>query len=151
MTDRGLQGWSDDPFQLHEARYFSGGRPTKLVRDEGLESYDEPPAAAIAMPAPPTPPAGPVPYLYADGDGYLDYLPRGSRIGLLASIICCIAAGATLAGLLAVAIAPRHDRPPARPAPSVTTQAPHVSTAAFVRGNPSRHCRECAVHYLIAW
>ena len=43
MADRGLQGWSDDPFRLHEVRYFSGGRPTNLVRDGGKESYDEPP------------------------------------------------------------------------------------------------------------
>ena len=44
MADQGLQGWSDDPFGLHEARYFSGGRPTKLVRDGGEESFDEPPS-----------------------------------------------------------------------------------------------------------
>jgi hypothetical protein len=43
VVDRGLQGWSDDPFRLHEARYFSGGRPTNLVRDSNQESYDEPP------------------------------------------------------------------------------------------------------------
>jgi len=39
-----LQGWGDDPFGLHEHRYFSAGRPTKLVRDGGVEAYDEPPA-----------------------------------------------------------------------------------------------------------
>ena len=39
-------GWTIDPYGLHEQRYFSGGRPTKLVRDNGLESYDEPPGAA---------------------------------------------------------------------------------------------------------
>src|SRR5579859_3912643 len=52
MADRSLQGWSGDPYGLHEARYFSGGRPTKLVRDGGVETYDEPPAerpaAAVA-------------------------------------------------------------------------------------------------------
>ena len=41
--DPGLQGWAEDPFRLHEQRYFSAGRPTKLVRDDGVESYDEPP------------------------------------------------------------------------------------------------------------
>ena len=136
-------GWHPDPFGLHEARYFNAdGQPTKLVRDRGRESYDEPPAAAVAMAAPPAAPpaaapaplapsADPDPYPY--DDGYLDYPPRRSRIGLMASIICCIAAGATLAGLLAVVIAPRHGRPPAGPSPSATTQAPHVSTAAFAR------------------
>ena len=44
MADRGLQGWSDDPFRLHEARYFSVGRPTSLVRDSDQESYDGPPS-----------------------------------------------------------------------------------------------------------
>jgi hypothetical protein len=41
-----LQGWYDDPFRLHEARYFSGGRPTNLVRDGDKDSYDEPPSCA---------------------------------------------------------------------------------------------------------
>jgi hypothetical protein len=37
------QGWYRDPYGLHEDRYFSQGRPTKLVRDGERESYDEPP------------------------------------------------------------------------------------------------------------
>jgi hypothetical protein len=40
---RELQGWQPDPFGLHEMRYFSVGRPTKLVRDGRVEAYDEPP------------------------------------------------------------------------------------------------------------
>jgi hypothetical protein len=44
MADRQLQGWCADPFGLHQARYFSAGRATKLVRDGGVESYDEPPS-----------------------------------------------------------------------------------------------------------
>ena len=44
MSSGSLQGWSEDPFGLHEARYFSAGRPTKLVRDGRIESYDEPPS-----------------------------------------------------------------------------------------------------------
>ena len=43
-TNRTLQGWAPDPFGLHESRYFSDGRPTKLVMDGGVESYDEPPS-----------------------------------------------------------------------------------------------------------
>jgi hypothetical protein len=39
-----LQGWHADPFKIHEARYFSGGQPTKLVRDGSAESYDDLPA-----------------------------------------------------------------------------------------------------------
>ena len=32
-------------------RYFSAGRPTKLVRDGRVDAYDEPPATALASPA----------------------------------------------------------------------------------------------------
>jgi hypothetical protein len=42
-----VDGWHPDPFGLHEFRYFSsGGKPTKLVRDKGVESYDDSPASA---------------------------------------------------------------------------------------------------------
>ena len=50
----GQQGWFQDPFGLHEERYFSAGRPTKLVRDGQVEHFDAPPsttseqAAAVA-------------------------------------------------------------------------------------------------------
>lgn len=76
-------GWHADPFGIHEARYFSAdGHPTKLVRDRGLESYDEPPSAPdevaaamarmLAAPEPPSP--------YASRDAYqYDRAPqRGS-------------------------------------------------------------------------
>lgn len=52
-----MHGWQPDPFQLHEERYFSQDRPTNLVKDGGVESYDDPPA----VPSPPqgTPSAPP--------------------------------------------------------------------------------------------
>jgi hypothetical protein len=46
------QGWHADPFGLHEARYFSAGHPTKLVRDGGTECYDEPPPESWPPPEP---------------------------------------------------------------------------------------------------
>ena len=64
MSHGDLQGWSADPFQLHEQRYFSAGQPTKLVRNGGVESYDEPPSvtfdrgAAAAAAVADTSPAG---------------------------------------------------------------------------------------------
>ena len=42
------QGWYQDPYAIHEHRYFSAGRPTKLVRDGGRESYDPPPDGQFA-------------------------------------------------------------------------------------------------------
>jgi hypothetical protein len=50
MANRELQGWSADPFQLHEERYFSAGRPTKLVRDGKVESYEDPPSHTYEVP-----------------------------------------------------------------------------------------------------
>jgi hypothetical protein len=41
------QGWYRDPFAIHQDRYFSEGWPTKLVRDDGMESYDLPPDRAV--------------------------------------------------------------------------------------------------------
>jgi len=37
------EGWYRDPFGIHEDRWMSQGRPTKLVRDAGTEAYDPPP------------------------------------------------------------------------------------------------------------
>jgi hypothetical protein len=44
MKPHEAQGWYRDPYGQHEDRYFSAGRPTKLVRDAEQESYHEPPA-----------------------------------------------------------------------------------------------------------
>ncbi len=50
------EGWYRDPYGLHTDRWFSDGRPTKLVRDEGAESYDDPPTGDPPMPLVPVPP-----------------------------------------------------------------------------------------------
>jgi hypothetical protein len=38
------EGWYRDPFGIHEDRWISEGRPTKLVRDGGVEATDAPPS-----------------------------------------------------------------------------------------------------------
>ena len=43
MNNQPFEGWFTDPYAVHEARWMSDGRPTKLVRDGEVESYDEPP------------------------------------------------------------------------------------------------------------
>ena len=43
VADDSMEGWYTDPFGRHEARWMSAGTPTKLVRDGGVESYDNPP------------------------------------------------------------------------------------------------------------
>ena len=38
------EGWYTDPYQRHDARWFSDGTPTPLVRDGETTSSDPPPA-----------------------------------------------------------------------------------------------------------
>jgi hypothetical protein len=45
------EGWYTDPYGRHEARWMSGGSPTKLVRDGEVESYEEPPDSPPSHPA----------------------------------------------------------------------------------------------------
>jgi hypothetical protein len=42
-----LEGWYTDPYARHEARWLSDGRPTKLVRDGDVTSYEDPPDGAF--------------------------------------------------------------------------------------------------------
>jgi hypothetical protein len=46
-----LHGWRADPYGQHEDRYFSQGQPTRLVRDGGRESYDDPPTVRSTVSA----------------------------------------------------------------------------------------------------
>lgn len=55
------EGWYTDPYGRHEARWMSGGVPTKLCRDGATESYDAPadsPPSQAWVPI--TPPPGTV-------------------------------------------------------------------------------------------
>jgi UDP:flavonoid glycosyltransferase YjiC (YdhE family) len=42
-SDLPLEGWYTDPWERHEARWFSDGKPTNLVRDAGVEGDSPPP------------------------------------------------------------------------------------------------------------
>ena len=53
MSD--LPGWRVDPWLRHEARYFSEGQPTDLVRDGAAESRDPPPSALDPLVSDPPP------------------------------------------------------------------------------------------------
>ncbi len=44
------EGWYLDPFEVHTDRWFSDGRPTDLVRDDGVESRDPPPSETFSGP-----------------------------------------------------------------------------------------------------
>jgi len=41
--DESPQGWYTDPYERHEARWMSEGKPTALVRDGDIEGNDPPP------------------------------------------------------------------------------------------------------------
>ena len=43
MDQQPREGWFTDPFCRHEARWFSAGTPTRLVKDGHTESQDDPP------------------------------------------------------------------------------------------------------------
>ncbi len=47
------EGWYVDPYGLHEARWFSNGVATALVRDGRIESQDLPPNSAPPGPLEP--------------------------------------------------------------------------------------------------
>jgi hypothetical protein len=93
---------------VHEARYFSAaGQPTKLVRDSGAESYDEPPsgadevAAAMArITAVPEPPSA---YALRDAYPYGPASERGPR-RRLSGIVGYAASGIILAAVVAAVV-----------------------------------------------
>lgn len=45
-----IEGWYRDPYGLHEDRWMSAGRPTRLVRDGQVESDDAPPEGPFTRP-----------------------------------------------------------------------------------------------------
>jgi len=80
-----VQGWYPDPYEKHDDRWFSDGKPTRLVRDQGTESFDEPPPERPRGPLTPDPAAGNEPQQLQPGvsqgagqDGSYDD-PRGPR------------------------------------------------------------------------
>ena len=44
------EGWYRDPYGIHSDRWFSDGQPTGLVRDQGVESRDQPPPREPPLP-----------------------------------------------------------------------------------------------------
>lgn len=42
-ADADAEGWYEDPYHLHQHRWFSAGNPTSLVKDDGVEAQDAPP------------------------------------------------------------------------------------------------------------
>ena len=55
--ERPPQGWFVDPFGVHDARWFSQGSATALVRDGRTESQDPPPDRLVSGPLLPARPA----------------------------------------------------------------------------------------------
>ena len=107
------EGWYQDPFRLHEARYFSAGRPTRLVRDGDVQSYDEPPVApghAVGWTPERAGAGGPNP----PGDAVPAKGRRRSQAAVLAAVAMIAIAGVVTAVV------------------TVTKPGPKLSPAAFV-------------------
>jgi hypothetical protein len=71
------QGWHPDPYGRHDDRWFSDGKPTRLVRDQGRESYDEPPLEYPRGQLPPDSAARDEPEQQQSPDGLHDQ-PQGT-------------------------------------------------------------------------
>jgi hypothetical protein len=125
------QGWYPDPYESHDDRWFSDGKPTGLVRDKGIESCDEPPLEQPRGQLPPDPATPdeserqqlPAP-VNAGQDGWydesqatgseqdLDYVlpgmaqyddpPRRRRVGCITAVLISVAAIAVGGGAFAV-------------------------------------------------
>lgn len=63
IPDEDAEGWYLDPYGLHEQRWFSGGAPSRLVRDGQVETNDAPPDRPFDGPLLPAPMA----QTYQDG------------------------------------------------------------------------------------
>lgn len=46
----GAEGWYEDPYGVHQHRWFSAGKPSGLVRDGGIEAKDRPPTEPFEGP-----------------------------------------------------------------------------------------------------
>lgn len=66
------QGWYQDPWGRHQDRYYSAGEATSLVRDDGVDGHDDPPAGgpdATLVPAETEEPSDGRDLLRADATG----------------------------------------------------------------------------------
>ena len=54
-SDDEAEGWYLDPYGLHEQRWFSAGKPSRLVRDGPVEANDPPPSRPFDGPLTPAP------------------------------------------------------------------------------------------------
>ncbi len=43
VMDQKEEGWYTDPYDRHEQRWFSAGKPKRLVKDDGVTSDDPQP------------------------------------------------------------------------------------------------------------
>ncbi len=79
MSTSALEGWCTDPFGRHEARWMSDGVPTKLVRDNGVESYEDPPDGEWTVT--PTPIVEDVPPDPSRGDAMREQMREAGQFG----------------------------------------------------------------------
>lgn len=165
-----IQGWHPDPYERHDERWFSDGNPTRLVRDQGSEFYDEPPPESPREPLPPEPAAqGEPPQQGQERGGFLpgmsasDDPPRRRRPGCVALTLISVGVIAGIAGTFAVQAWPlsRDTTASRSPAPAqagtaslrATTPLPPQDTAGFhpTGQSPSADAEQVTTAFLRAW
>jgi hypothetical protein len=82
VTEQGdtvkAEGWFQDPFEIHEDRWYSDGVPTALVRDGDVEAQNPPPSSQpasgkLVRSVPRGGPGGPEDLRRADTEDSVDY------------------------------------------------------------------------------
>jgi hypothetical protein len=151
-----IQGWHPDPYKRHDDRWFSDGKPTRLVRDQDREFYDEPPLEYPPGQAPPDPAARDEPQ---DSDFFLPAMPtysdppRRRRPGCVAVTLISVIAIIVVAGAFAVRAWPREQNA-AGPGPGPHPTAPREQdTAGFhpTAQSPSGDAEQVTAAFLRAW
>jgi len=167
-----VQGWYPDPYERHDDRWFSDGKPTRLVRDQGTESYDEPP-----LEQPPASgnagrddsydePRGTPPEPGRDDflPGMSPYVapPRRRPAGSVAIVLASVAVVAIAGGAFAVTAWPRSQdtagsgptAPPTRSTAGFHSTAPPTqNTAGFqpTAQSPAGDAEQVTTAFLRAW
>ncbi len=166
MAPRPFQGWHPDPYERHDDRWFSDGKPTRLVRDQGSESYDEPPPDSAARDEPeqqPQPEQEQDRGLFLPGMSAYADPPERRRPGCLALALISAGVVAGVAGTFAIQSWPlgRNTAASSSPAPGgartaglrATTPALPRDTAGFhpAGQSPSAAAEQVTTTFLQAW
>jgi hypothetical protein len=149
-----IQGWHPDPYKRHDDRWFSDGKPTRLVRDQDREFYDELPLEYPREQPPPDSAARDEPQ---DRDSFLPGMsaygdpPRRRRPGCVAMALISVTVIVVVAGAFALRAWPREQNAAVQgPRPTAPREQ---DTAGFhpTAQSPSGDAEQVTTAFLRAW